>query len=73
LEEEPSIPTIPIGNKMAKTRPKTLFMESRKTSNESFVGHVVVVVVGSGYLSPVVVVVSGVLASFFFLLVVVGI
>lgn len=56
---------------MAKTRPKTLFMESRKTSNESFVGHVVVVV-GSGYLSPVVVVVSGVLASFF-LLVVVGI
>jgi len=71
LEEEPSIPTIPIGNKMAKTRPKTLFMESRKTSNESFVGHVVVVVVGSGYLSPVVVV-SGVLASFF-LLVVVGI
>lgn len=52
---------------MAKTRPKTLFMESRKTSNESFVGHVVVVVVG--YLSPVVVV-SGVLASF---LVVVGI
>lgn len=56
---------------MAKTRPKTLFMESRKTSNESFVGHVVVVVVGSGYLSPVVVV-SGVLASFF-LLVVVGI
>lgn len=55
---------------MAKTRPKTLFMESRKTSNESFVGHVVVVV-GSGYLSPVVVV-SGVLA-FFFLLVVVGI
>jgi peptide subunit release factor RF-3 len=71
LEEEPSIPTILIGNKMAKTRPKTLFMESRKTSNESFVGHVVVVV-GSGYLSPVVVVVSGVLASFF-LLVVVGI
>jgi hypothetical protein len=70
LEEEPSIPTILIGNKMAKTRPKTLFMESRKTSNESFVGHVVVVV-GSGYLSPVVVV-SGVLA-FFFLLVVVGI
>jgi len=70
LEEEPSIPTILIGNKMAKTRPKTLFMESRKTSNESFVGHVVVVV-GSGYLSPVVVV-SGVLASFF-LLVVVGI